>query len=46
MPKVNGYEAHCLKKASMYIKENIKLGESFVTGEKSTVKKVITVAKQ
>ncbi|CAG9761943.1 unnamed protein product [Ceutorhynchus assimilis] len=33
MPKINGYEAHCLKRACMYIKENIKLGESFVTGD-------------
>ncbi|XP_050295134.1 malate dehydrogenase-like [Anthonomus grandis grandis] len=39
MPKINGYEAHCLKRASMYIKENIKLGESFVTGEQKIVAK-------
>ncbi|XP_019756995.2 malate dehydrogenase, mitochondrial [Dendroctonus ponderosae] len=43
MPKINGFEAHCLKRASMFIRENIRLGESFVTGEqkkgKSAVKK-------
>ncbi|CAH1173588.1 unnamed protein product [Phaedon cochleariae] len=33
MPKVNGEESHLLKKYSVIIKEHIRLGETFVTGE-------------
>ncbi|KAL1509219.1 hypothetical protein ABEB36_003989 [Hypothenemus hampei] len=40
MPKINGFEAHCLKRASLYIKECIAMGESFVTGEQTDAKLV------
>ncbi|XP_060530197.1 malate dehydrogenase, mitochondrial-like [Cylas formicarius] len=32
MPNISGYEAFCLKRGSLYVKDLIKLGESFVTG--------------
>ncbi|XP_030745579.1 malate dehydrogenase, mitochondrial-like [Sitophilus oryzae] len=40
MPKINGYEAHCLKRAALYIKDYIKLGETFVTGERKGIKEI------
>ncbi|KAF7287904.1 hypothetical protein GWI33_000251 [Rhynchophorus ferrugineus] len=40
MPNINGYEAHCLKKAALFIKEYIKLGEEFVKGEQKTIKAI------